>query len=101
MRTSSGSLPIYGSRRREPGDPPLSHPREVIKSVSVAEALWYALESWADHGCHVLRCTKRGGWTIHVESGSHDGKLWKINGATWEQVVKKAALELIPGYWTP
>lgn len=68
--------------------------------MSIAETLWQALLGFCQHHCHTINYDMRGGHRIRIQSGHHDAKQWHFQGASWEQVTKKAVMMMMPGYWT-
>ena len=73
----------------------------TLQASSLAEYLWLVLLKLCDVECHTIHYDLRGAHRIRINSGHHDGRTQHFLGASFEQVVKKACLGMLPEFWKP
>lgn len=81
--------------RSDPAAPALPEP------VTLHDYLWRCLCQHCSHACHTWHASQRGEFSLAIESGRHDGQRWQFQAATWNDLVERAVMTLLPGWWTP
>lgn len=74
---------------------------QTTRVLSLTEYLWHVIQQHCHQSCHTIHIKQRGDYRCAIESGNHDGKRWHYRAATWDQLIHKITLDLLPGYWTP